>query len=392
MSFESGALNHQSLVYFQTRNQEFRSDLSFYDIQNVAALPEEVRAQYGIGVNRLGIGQVTVWPRNDPAQVDFNSAFVVANASRFTNRGITVNDDELTAYGAQHRVSAFENRLIGIAGVRKDQLDGTTTVTDDSGVRDETISDGSTTYKFGLVGKPFNEEGNVMSVFLNYSETFTPVFTIDNRLATRGQRFPNRIAELKEIGIKTEWFDSRLVGTLTIFETSENNVLVSNVDETGDITGVPFSRYDLPAGERTSDGWEIDVSANPVPGLNIIASYGRIDVAFSTDEIPAGIPEFTIGTFIQYTFQEDIPILEGFSIAHQYSKWGDSYLNAQSGGPQIRGGNTQNLILGYSTGAWDFRLRIANLFDGTDPLPTNFWTTVPVTEERNYRFSVSYRY
>ena len=80
----------------------------------------------------------------------------------------------------------------------------------------KSTSDESTTYNYGAVGKLYKGEHGEGTIFYNYAETFVPVFKLDARLATFGNRFPNREVATNEFGVKVNVWGSRLVGDLLL--------------------------------------------------------------------------------------------------------------------------------------------------------------------------------
>ena len=57
--------------------------------------------------------------------------------------------------------------------------------------------------------------------------------------------------------------------------------------------GVVNHSYSIPAGRRTTDDWEVDLSYNLASGLNTLVSYGRRTAKQADGTIPFGQPDET---------------------------------------------------------------------------------------------------
>jgi iron complex outermembrane receptor protein len=234
------------------------------------------------------------------------------------------------------------------------------------------------------------DEDTQVSVFYNNAETFVPEFGIDERLATFGAQFPNRTVETDEIGFKVNALNNTFVATVAYFDTTEQNVLVGRRDEDGSVTGVSDQSYNEPAGNQTTSGIELDLAINPSPEWNILLSYADTDSNISEDALPLwGVPDSTFAALVKYSFN-DGP-LEGFSIVGMYNYWGESVLNRASNF-NVPSGDKLGLVLAQNWGKWTVRLRVDNLEDNVELLPSQWWTGVGATWERNWRLSAGYTF
>ena len=95
-----------------------------------------------------------------------------------------------------------------------------------------------------LTHGPLNHPGEKGdgALFYNANETFIPMYTLDQRLTTFGQKFPNRVVSISEFGVKVDLLKSRLVATASVYDMAEDNVILSQVDEDGTVTGVTNHR------------------------------------------------------------------------------------------------------------------------------------------------------
>lgn len=72
-----------------------------------------------------------------------------------------------------------------------------------------------------------------------------------------------------EGGFKLEFFDHRLNSTISVY-----HIKVKDRIRTIQATGTDQQNYSVQDGEQVSKGFEMDLIANPIDGMNIIAGYG----------------------------------------------------------------------------------------------------------------------
>ena len=326
------------------------------------------------------------------------------------DRGTVIQDRTLWNIAAIERMYLFDDRLILSGGIRFDRDDAVTDrIVDDVPKPEEETLDETRTGTYGLVAKIMKGDRGEASLFYNYAETFVPVFTVDNRqkLPPGGDpnheneadytnnpnylnKFPNRVVTTDEFGIKINLLGSRVVGTFSYFETSETNFLVSKRDSFGYVTGLDDHSYTEPVGgDRTTEGFELDLAVNPLRGLNAIVSYGSMD-SFIRDGLPGwAVPDSTFSWLVNYEFEEGP--LKGFSITPSYISWGESQLNRASNF-QLPPGDRYDIVFGYRWGKMAFRFRVENLENDIDSQPSSWWTGAGATKQTNYRFGWTYTF
>ena len=387
---------HNLLTYVQVTDTSNSSFNNSWDV-SMPSLPQSV-----LDANGWDLGRIEMWP--NPTFGPINKQFMLDNFTSKTNRGITTASGDTFAWGLIDRSYWFDGILVTSAGIRRDNVENQSRVVRDGvdDVVDESV-DADYTTNFSILGKIFNNENGQLSAFFNYSDTFIPERGIDERLATFGTKFPNRTVTTEEFGLKLDLLESRYVATVSVFDNVETDVLVDFRDDlAGTITGIPGvpgsilgEAYRAPAGERTSDGWDIDLAMNPIDPLNIILSYGELDVKDSRGIRDHAIPEDTFNLLAKYSFQEGA--LKGFDVIWQWQEWGKSKLRDSfgvGGGVEnfIPGDGVENLIIGYSPNEnWSYRLRINNIYDDVQILPSEFWTAIGAIYERTFTFQVTYR-
>ncbi len=126
--------------------------------------------------------------------------------------------------------------------------------------------------RIGIVYQPTNQT----SIYGNYSQSFLPQ---SGRSATGAAFGPERGAGY-EIGVKNDFFDGRLTATLAAYQINRSDVL------TTDPNNADFS---ISVGKQRSQGLELDLAGEVLPGLKLIGSYAYTDAIVSQDnDIPVG--------------------------------------------------------------------------------------------------------
>jgi iron complex outermembrane recepter protein len=133
------------------------------------------------------------------------------------------------------------------------------------GIQAGPYSQTSLSHKLGVV---YEISKDRLSVFGNYMSGF---FNKSGN-AQDGSAFKPEHANQLEFGLKGDVWDHKLVGTLSYY-----NIQVENVLRT-DPTDINYSIQD---GTQLSKGFEADITANPLPGLNIVAGFAYNDSKYT---------------------------------------------------------------------------------------------------------------
>jgi iron complex outermembrane recepter protein len=179
-------------------------------------------------------------------------AIVPTNTNRFSNNdrnnnvGIYVQDQ-----------IAFSPQFKALIGGRVDLTNQST----DNGTTTSTQSDTAFSPRVGVVYQPTPE----ISLYTSLSTSFNPnLFTLT---ATNEFLKPERGTQY-EVGIKGNLFNNRLSTTLAFFDINKTNLAVIDPSNT---------ERSLAIGAAKSQGIELDISGEIVPGWNAIASYAYTD-------------------------------------------------------------------------------------------------------------------
>ncbi|MBD2771749.1 TonB-dependent siderophore receptor [Iningainema tapete] len=127
--------------------------------------------------------------------------------------------------------------------------------------------------RVGIIYQPIKP----VSLYASYSRSFLPagLFTInaDNTpfKPTKGEQY--------EVGVKTEFLDGRLSATIAAYQITKQNIVVPDPTP-------GRSNLSIQIGEQQSKGIELDIVGQPIPGLNLIATYSYTDAEFTQDTRP----------------------------------------------------------------------------------------------------------
>lgn len=123
-------------------------------------------------------------------------------------------------------------------------------------------------HKSGLIYEVVKDK---VSLFGNYLNGFFNISGVDKN----GNNFVPQKGNQLEFGAKADVFNHRLVGTISYYDIKVDNVLRTDPDD---------ANFSIQDGSQYSKGVEIDVTANPVAGLNIIVGYAYNDSKFTKSD------------------------------------------------------------------------------------------------------------
>lgn len=109
-----------------------------------------------------------------------------------------------------------------------------------------------------------------------------------------------------ELGVKTSWFDNRLLANLALFYIDWQDIQVNRP--------VPLSPqfYIANDGQAASKGVELELTARPLASLDLFGGFGLTDARFGSGSFDGGVdvsdnrlqyaPEFTANAGLQYSY------------------------------------------------------------------------------------------
>ncbi|MEM8807275.1 MAG: TonB-dependent siderophore receptor [Cyanobacteria bacterium P01_G01_bin.38] len=265
-------------------------------------------------------------------------------------RNIDIQTDRVGIY-IQDQVDLLDN-LILLAGVRYDTVDQTTVNGPNAFVpvgSETDQNDNAWTPRIGIVYQPVE----FLSLFASYSQSFTP----GTATTSAGDPLPPEEGEGFDIGVKAELLEGSLLATLTYFDITRQNVATPD----------PLDLFSSVAtGEQRSQGVELDVIGEILPGWNIIASYAYIDATVSEDNTFSegnrlfNAPEHSASLWTTYEIQEGD--LEGLGFGLGFNFVGDREGDLDNSF-ELDSYFLVNAGISYRRDNWRFALNARNLFD-----------------------------
>ncbi|MFQ4146398.1 TonB-dependent siderophore receptor, partial [Chlorogloeopsis sp. ULAP02] len=221
---------------------------------------------FGIDLGRLENSDS--FTNRSGAPIDLFNPIYGQPPGAITSRGDTnILTDELGIL-VQDQVTLADNLKLLLSG----RFD-TFTQTDRDFLADTKTSQSGNAFspRVGIVYQPIPP----ISLYANYSRSFEPAigraFDGSDFEPTRGTQY--------EVGVKADLND-RLSTTLAFYDITQSNVLTDDPDNIG---------FSIQTGEQRSQGIELSIAGEILPGWNIFASYAYNDARVTKDNsIPVG--------------------------------------------------------------------------------------------------------
>ena len=150
-----------------------------------------------------------------------------------------------------------------------------------------------------------------------YDQAFTPQYG----LSYTNEKFDPLESVDIEGGLKKQWFDGKLNTSLTFYQITKNNYLVSDIehaDENGNY------RFSTQTGEVQSKGIEFDMQGQLTPAINVVFNYANTDVEITQDtdeenigDSVAGHAKHLTNGWVNYSFLPGTA-LQGFAVSLGY--------------------------------------------------------------------------
>lgn len=264
-------------------------------------------------------------------------------------RDYTTRNKASGAY-LQAQVRPIE-RLAVLIGLRYDEADAEyNSITDAilSRKKDDDIT--------GRIGVTYDLTEQV-SVYGMYGQSFKPtIFDV----AEDGSILDPETGEIYEVGLKTEWFEQRLAVNAAVYSIDRDETAIS-------VEGSPGSFFAIPSGLQRSEGFELEINGQPVPGWNLSFAYNQLDSNFEDPRdpffgaTPGGAADWQVGLHTSYELQSGP--LQGFGVGGTVFAIDDRGLSTFSRG-MLEGYERVDLNLFYKgLPSWEFALLIRNVLD-----------------------------
>ncbi len=374
--FQSGALNHTAIFSMGYGTNESSRSFFFWNAPNPA--------------NTTAVANSFSMLRPVPESVTAQSIVASGAVKQYNGFQGRVYSSSFN-FAAMDNISLFNDRLIASAGWRfddaratRDKYSSALSLMANEPVVDPaattTTRNTAWTSRYGLVGKPVKN----VAIFAQISQTFNP---ISGTNALTGEPLPNQEGENKEIGIKMDMLGGRFSGTLSYFDMALTNVLVSRILDISQGGGT----VQVPVGVQKTKGWEFDLAAEPLPGLNVMAGISSLDSRSATGSEFRGVPvKPNYSLMARYAFPENSGIYGlffGAAWKHRGQSPGDSGVTFY-----VASSDEFDVFAGYRFGRWTFQCNVENVLDSE-----YLWSAVSDTSAlrlapREFRLTIRYTF
>jgi iron complex outermembrane receptor protein len=251
---------------------------------------------------------------------------------------------------------AFSDNLKFLIGGRYDWIStdfAADTIVGGDVIEFPTRNDGAFSPRVGLVYQPSEE----VALYASYTRSFFPLSGFDNTSPDADVAFDPTRGTQYEVGVKTDFLDGRLSATLAAYHLTRTNVLTPDPDN---------PTRSIQTGEQRSQGIELDVTGEILPGWNVILSYAFTDAEVTEDNtFPEGnrlpnVPENQASLWTTYTFQEGALEGLGFGLGLFYVGARQGDLNNSF---ELNDHLRADAALFYRRGRFRGAINIRNLFD-----------------------------
>ena len=215
------------------------------------------------------------------------------------------DENFLTSYGIylQDQVEILDNVKLLVGG----RFDWISLRTEEGDIEINDQDDSAFSPRVGLVYQPSEQ----VALYTSFSRSFNQ--ELGSSLS--GETFEPTKGTQYEIGVKTDWLENRLSATLAAYYLKKTNVT------TPDPIDPDFS---VQTGEQRSQGIELDVNGEILPGWKVTAAYAFTDAEVTEDNsIPEGnrltsVPENQASIWTTYELQKGSLAGLGFGLGLFY--------------------------------------------------------------------------
>jgi iron complex outermembrane recepter protein len=229
----------------------------------------------------------------------YNPTFIAAPAVPFLNAN-RASDSLFYSYGFGHTMSAAEERVQLIWGLRQQQIENRNYNTT-SGVQTGSYNSGALSPAVGVVVKPWWPN---VSFYGSYIQGLQPGQIVPANFANAGQVLAPFVSNQYEVGAKVDW--GRLITTLALFQISQPNGITNTATNT-------FSTD----GEQRNRGIELNAEGLLLDSLRVLGGVtflqGRLAKTANglTDgNVATGVPDVQMNIGAEW----DTPFLRGLTL------------------------------------------------------------------------------
>jgi len=306
----------------------------------------------------------------------------------------TITSSPISRFGiyAQDLVTLTEKWKV-LAGVRYSYQDTESSVFKDSNGSTEVTNnyDDAFSPKVGLIFQPTKNH----SIFATYSNSFD----VNTGTDINGNALKPSIIDQFEAGIKNKLFNEKVQANITVYQIDNNNLAQVSLEN-----GNTNSSIKELAGSIRSKGVELDLSANPFKGFQVVAGYSFNETKYveSNTYIVGSLlrynPKNTANLSFNYTLESGKLKGVNFGLINTY--FGERYAGRST---QVTTENdVRRLIyledyiqmdatLGYTFKRFSIRTKLSNVFNELNYNAHDDNSLNPIAP-RNYSIALNYKF
>jgi len=323
-------------------------------------------------------------PRNIQNQLD-SSTSVFHSSTNLSTHSLYVND-----------VLNITPKLLVSAGVRFDNFENRGSYDAASNTTSGGFSQNAWSPKFGVVYQVIQDQ---VSVFANYQNSFKNVINSNAGSSAPGintETFRPEQANQFEAGIKLDAFNNRLGANISYYNIKVDDIVRAD-------PSVPNSS--IQDGTQKSTGFEAEITASPIKGLNLLVGYAYNDSKYTKSDAganglrpttagPQNLANFWISYRLPSTTIDGLGIGFGGNYASESAIYNSNTFDANG---DVNGSEkfvlpsytVLNASLFYDKPKYRIALKANNF---TDELYFNGYTTINVQAPRNFMGSLTYKF
>lgn len=323
-------------------------------------------------------------PRNIQNQFDSSTA-IYHSSTNLSTHSLYVND-----------VLNITPKLLVSAGVRFDNFENRGSYDAATNTTSGGFSQNAWSPKFGVVYQVIQDQ---VSIFANYQNSFKNVLNANAGSSAPGvntETFKPEQANQFEAGIKLDAFNNRLGANISYYNIKVDDIVRAD-------PSVPNSS--IQDGSQKSTGFEAEITASPIKGLNLLVGYAYNDSKYTKSDAgvnglrpttagPQNLANFWISYRLPAATIDGLGIGFGGNYASESAIYNSNTFDANG---DVNGSEkfvlpsytVLNASLFYDKPKYRIALKANNF---TDELYFNGYTTINVQAPRNFMGSLTYKF
>lgn len=231
------------------------------------------------------------------------------------------------------------------------------------------------------------------SVYALYDQSFVP----QSGILRNGDKIKPITGNNLELGVKRDWFDKKWTTTLSVYQITKKNELIS------DPNNAPTEQYSIIKGESESKGIEFDLRGEIIKGLNLTLNYALTENLITKSNVESlqegdlvpGYAKHTANTWIAYTQQTGL--LKGAGLSLGTTILADRTTWAWTSNPNQKSlGDYKKVDAGIFWGNNDIQVTL-NIYNVLDEYlysgaPYGTFYYYQAEAPRNWRLALAYKF